>query len=476
MKRRSIAAGVTALLLLQACAGPDRPAPPDAAAPVPLGWRGDTAPGAPATADWWRAFRDPALDALVERALAGNTDLQIAATRIAQARAQLRSTAAAALPSAALAGTGSSARSVSPFGLGVDQERGQVEIDTAYELDLFGRLRHGTAAARADWLASADTRDAVRIALIAGVVESYVRLCATDARLAIVRETIAERRQERDLIRRRFAAGYGSRLEDQQAEAALEAAIRLEPATLLSRTQQENALRQLVGDAPGAIARTAASPDPELTVPAALPSEVVRQRPDIAAAERRLAAADQRLQAARAAFLPRVQLAGSLGGVASTLLADPISLFSAGGSILAPLFQGGALRAGRDAAAARRDEAAYAYKATVLQAFREVEDAMASFQRVSEEQAAAERQVTALEQAYRAARRRYQAGYASYLEQLDAERTLLAARLDVVDLRFRRLAAFIAVTRSIGGGWSGDGWSGDGAAPSPAHPRAGNAP
>jgi NodT family efflux transporter outer membrane factor (OMF) lipoprotein len=442
-------------VLLQACMGPARPLPGGAAVAIPAHWRSDGGSGAVA-ADWWRDFHDPALDTLVDQALAGNPDLQIAATRIEQARAQLRGAAAAGRPSAALAGGASSGRSVNAFGVGVDQERAQGELDVAYEVDLFGRLRQSTRAAREEWLASADARDALRITLIATVVQAYIGLRAADARLEIVRQTVDERRQERDLIGRRFRAGYASSLEAQQAEAALEAAARLLPSTMLARTLQENALSQLLGRPPGAIA----APGDALAWPAAfpvsLPSEVVRQRPDIAAAERRLAAADHRLAAARAAFLPRIQLAGSGGGVASTLLDDPISLFSLGGSILVPIFQGGALRAGADAAAARRDEAAYAYKATVLQAFREVEDAMASLRFLTEEAQAAERQVAALDQAYRVGRRRHEAGYASYLEQLDAERALLSARLDLVQLRFQRLTAIVSLVRGIGGGWTRD--------------------
>lgn len=442
-------------MLLEACMGPARPVPGGAAVAIPVNWRSDGGSGAVAT-DWWRDFQDPALDALVDQALAGNPDLQIAATRIEQARAQLRGAAAAARPSAALAGGVSSGRSVNAFGVGLDQERAQGELDVAYEVDLFGRLRQSTRAAREEWLASADARDALRITLTATVVQAYIGLQAANARLEIVRQTVNERQHERDLIRRRFEAGYASSLEAQQAEAALEAATRLIPSTTLARILQENALSQLLGRPPGPILARGEALAWPAPVPAALPSEVVRQRPDIAAAERRLAAADHHLAAARAAFLPRVQLAGSAGGVASTLLDDPISLFSVGGSILAPIFQGGALRAGADAATARRDEAAYAYKATVLQALREVEDAMASLRFLTEEAQAAERQVAALDQAYRVGRRRHEAGYASYLEQLDAERALLSARLDLVQLRFQRLTAMVSLVRGIGGGWTHD--------------------
>ncbi|MET3711858.1 NodT family efflux transporter outer membrane factor (OMF) lipoprotein [Sphingomonas trueperi] len=399
-------------------------------------------------------FNDPALDALVDQALAGNLDVKIAAARVEEARAQLESARASLRPTLASAAAPQTSRSLSPFGVGVDQDSAQAQFTTAYEVDLFGRLRQTRTAARDELLAAADARDAVRISMIAMVIQGYFSLQATDARLEIIRRTIQERQLERDLIHRRFTAGYASQLEDQQADAALEAAIRLSPSTELIRAQQESALSQLIGVSPTSIRRGPFPAPDGLAVPASVPSQVLEQRPDIAAAALRLSAADHSLAASRAAFMPRLQLSGSAGAVASTLLSSPVSLFALGGSVLAPIFQGGALRANRNAAAARRDEAAFGYKSAVLQAFREVEDAMASVRFVSQEAEAADRQVVALEGAYHAAQRRYQAGYASYLEQLDSERALLSARLDQVDLRLRRLTALVALNRSVGGGWS----------------------
>lgn len=445
---------VLGLLGLQACAGSEPPAMPGAAIAVPSAWRDGTAATVAVRADWWRSFNDPGLDALVSQALAGNVDVRIAAARVQEARAQLARATASMRPTLAFGAMPQTSRSVNAFGIGVDQDSAQAQFTTAYEADLFGSLRQSKRAAADDLLAAADARDALRIALIATVVQGYFSLQASDARLDIVRTTIQERQRERDLIHRRFTAGYVSRLEDEQAAAALEAAARLLPSTALVRAQQENALSQLIGVSPRAIVPGAATAPDGLTVPASLPAQLLEQRPDVAAAARRLSAADHRLAASRAAFMPRLQLSGSGGGVASTLLANPIALFALGGSVLAPLFTGGALRADRDGAAARRDEAAFAYKSAVLQAFREVEDSMAAVRYASQEADAADRQVLALKGAYHAAQRRYQAGYASYLEQLDSERAYLSARLDQVDLRLRRLAALVALTRSVGGGWS----------------------
>jgi NodT family efflux transporter outer membrane factor (OMF) lipoprotein len=451
------AASLLALLALQACAGPYRPAPGDAQLPPPSQWRREEGTIKPISDGWWRAFGDPALDRLVAQALAGNEDLKIAAARIEEARAQLRLTDARRLPTLGLGLSGASSRSVNAFGIGVDQEQGQAAVSSAYEVDLFGRLRQSSEAARADLLATDQARAALRLSLIATVVDGYIGLRALDSRLEIVNETIATRGKERDLIHRRYAAGYASLLDDRQAAAAYEAAARLRPATQKAISARENALGVLAGTTPGPIARdrdVALAAD--MAIPSSLPSQLLRQRPDIAEAESRVAAADHRLGAARAAFMPQLQLSASGGAAVSTLLSSPITIFNLGGSLLTPLFEGGRLHAEQDLAASRRDQAAYAYRAAVLQAFREVEDAMAGVAFLSEEARTAQREVAADRAACEAARRRYDAGYASYLEQLDSERALLAARIDEDDLHFQRLSAIVALYHSLGGGWSSD--------------------
>ena len=175
----------------------------------------------------------------------------------------------------------------------------------------------------------------------------------------------------------------------------------------------------------------------------------------IAQAEQAVVAADRTLDSARAAFMPNVSLSGSGGAVVSSLLADPITVFSLGGSVLAPLFQGGRLRAQADAAAARRDQAAFGYRKAALTAFRDVEDALAALVRSAEQERSLEAQRTALAQGLVLATNRYDAGYSPYLEKLDAQRALLAAELALVQSRSDRLNAAVALYQALGGGWSG---------------------
>jgi NodT family efflux transporter outer membrane factor (OMF) lipoprotein len=422
---------------------------------MPSRWRDASALDLPVRPDWWRQFRDPALDALVDRALEANPDLMVAAARIEQARAQLHLAASRSKLSLGLGGQGGEERSINAFGLGVDQAEGQGLATASYEVDLFNRLGASTQAARYRLLASQEARDTVRIALAASVVDGYIRLRALDAQLAIAQETLATRADGLRLITRRVAAGYSPALEGDQAQSEYETAAQLVPALQLSITQQENTLRILLGDSPGTIERGAALADWTVPpAPSSLPSEVLRQRPDIAQAESVLAGTEQDLKAARAAFMPRITL-GATGGLAnSTLIANPISLFSLGGSILAPILEGGALGAQRDDAAARRNEAAFAYKKAALSAFAQVENAMASVQRLEAEEAAAARDRDALARAFKLADERYRAGYAPFLDRLDAERSLLGARLSVVSLQAQRLEAIVLLNQSLGGGWS----------------------
>lgn len=454
MKRATV---LLASGLLAACSGPRPPLPAGAIPPSLSDWRDAGSPARGISARWWEDLGDRSLDALVDQALRDNDDLLVAAARVREARAQFDLAASRARPTVGLSGSGAETRSVSAFGQGLDQLQGQSALTVAYEADLFGRLAAATDAQRQNLKASAFAQEATRIALIATVVAGYVSLRGLDEQLRIVTETVDARAAELSVIRRRATAGYASQLDLRQAESAYEAASRLQPATRLAITEQENALSVLAGTPPRSIERGQTLDRlVGLPLPHALPSDVLRQRPDIAEAEARLAATDRSLDAARAAFMPRVQLSATLGGVASNALANPISLFSLGGSILAPLFQGGGLRADADAAAARRDQAAFAYRKAVLTAFQQVEDSMAAVSRLWEEQRAAERQIDASRAAFMLARRRYRAGYASYLDQLDAERSLLKVELQLVELRANRLSAVVLLHRQLGGGWPGD--------------------
>ena len=235
----------------------------------------------------------------------------------------------------------------------------------------------------------------------------------------------------------------------------MRATEQLVPALELAVSRQENGLSVLLGENPRAIERGLMLSDLTTpTVPTMLPSELLRRRPDISQAELSIVAADRSLDAARAAFLPSIRLGAAGGYVDSTLIGDPVGIFSVGGSILAPLFEGGRLRAQADFAAARRDEAAYAYRKVALNAFREVEDALAALQRISEQEEVLRQQRDALARALVQATNRYRAGYSSYLEQLDAQRGLLSADLSLVQASNDRLGAAVNLFQALGGGWT----------------------
>jgi NodT family efflux transporter outer membrane factor (OMF) lipoprotein len=445
------------VLALCACAGTRPDPPPQSRVEAPANWRtGLQTSGAASRDAWWTDFGDPVLDAIVETALANNVDLAIAAARVQEARAQYRFAGGQAGPDVALALVGGRQRSVNAFGRGLTQTYGQGQVSVSYEVDLFGRLAASTAAAREAMLASEDARDTLALSVAATAVNGYVTLRALDARLGLLRDTLQARAESLHVIRRRADTGYGSKLELHQAEADYQSTAQLIPATQLAITRQEDGLSVLLGDAPRDIHRGEAliamrlAPVPD----AGLPSALLRARPDIAQAEHQLVAADRSLDAARANFLPRIQLSAFAGHAESNVLRSGVDVFSIGGSILAPLFQRGKLRAQADAAASRRDQAAFAYRRTVLVAFREVEDALASVQRNAEQEAAIAAQRDAAAAALALAIRRYRAGYSPYLEQQDAQRVLLAGEIALIQARADRLSAIVALHQSLGGDWA----------------------
>jgi NodT family efflux transporter outer membrane factor (OMF) lipoprotein len=394
------------------------------------------------------------LDGLVERAVRENDDLQIAVARVAEARAVLSLSRAALLPHVDAQATGSRDAGISPFGLADQQTGGGFGASIAYDTDIFGRLRNERGAARAGLSESQGVRDTVRLSVASAAAASYITLRGLDASLEIAQSTLTVRADSLRISRRRYATGYSTALDLKQAEAEYLATQRLIPQLHLAIESEENALSVLLGSSPDTIGRGASLEDISTPVlPHALPSTVVRQRPDIYAAEQHLVAADRTLSAARAAFLPNITLEGGAGRAFSTLYPEPISLWSIGGSVLAPIFEGGALRAQQQIEAARRDQAAYAYRRTVLTAFQEVETEMTTIRDSGEQLQILVAEQDALSVATRLATRRYRTGYSSYLEQLDAERSLLDAQLSVVQVKANRLLAFVDLFRAMGGGW-----------------------
>ena len=444
-----------AALALAACAGPRAPPPGAAAMNAPGAWRDAPATQAGIDARWWSGFGDPVLSAIVESALAQNTDVAVAAGRVVEARAQFRFAKAQQLPNLAGAAGGGRQRDVSPFGQPREQTAGQTQFQVSYDLDLFGRLASASAAAREALLATEAARDNVRLAVATSAASGYITLRGLDARLEVLRDTLAARQAALAVIRRRAEAGYGTLLDLRQAEADFYATEQQIPVAELAIRRQEDGLSLLLGENPRAIERgvdLAALATP--ATPPGLPSALLRRRPDIAQAERQLAATDRSLDAARAAFLPNVQLTASGGDVASSLLANDIGVFSLGASVLAPIFDSGRLRAQRDAAVARRDQAAFVYRKTALNAFREVEDALAAVDRTAVQERDVAAQRAALAEAYRLASNRYRAGYSPYLDQLEAQRGLLAADVQLVLVRTDRLNAAVSLYQALGGGWT----------------------
>jgi NodT family efflux transporter outer membrane factor (OMF) lipoprotein len=441
-------------LVLAACAGPRPSAPADSGVDAPAAWR--TTPASTGTIDatWWRGFGDPILAQVVEKALQNNVDIALAAQRVEEARAQFRLADAQLTPSVVAVVEGARSRSLNAFGRPVIQSAGQASLELSYEIDLFGKLATASAAAKAALLATAAAHDTVQLAVAASAAGGYVSLRALDARLVLLHDTLEARAESLRVVRRRAETGYAATLDLQQAQAEYHATEQLIPATELAIRRQEDALSLLLGENPRAIERGAVLDTVGLPeVPASLPSALLRHRPDIAQAELQLVATDRSLDVARDAFLPTIRIGAALGAVDSTLIADPVRIFSVGGSILAPIFEGGRLHAQADAAAARRNQAAYAYRKAALTAFREVEDSLAAVERTAAQEDMIRAQRDALARVLTTATNRYRAGYSPYLEQLDAQRQLLSAELSRVQSRADRLAAIIGLYQSLGGGW-----------------------
>ncbi|MBN9358875.1 MAG: efflux transporter outer membrane subunit [Herbaspirillum huttiense] len=449
---------VTLAVVLAACAGPRPGQPEQAAVTLPAQWRDPLASTQGISLSrWWEAFGDPVLNQLVDQVLAGNSDLAMAAARVQQARASSRLATAQRMPSLSASGMGAHQGDVDAFGRARVQDAWQGELSLSYELDLFGRLADLDAAARASLLATDAARSTLRLALIATTTSTYIGLRAQQARLEVLDQTLEMRAQSLQLARRRAQQGYASRLEVEQSQSEYAATEQLIASTRMSISRNEHALALLAGQpallvAPGAGLQA-------LTLPAIRPDQpaaLLRQRPDIFQAEQQLVAADHTLDAARAALMPSLRIGLSGGVVGSNLLPDPLSIFSAGGSILAPLLDGGRLRAQADATAARRDEAAYAYQKAVLVAWRDVEDALAAARGAQAQQQAVQEQEVALREALAMSRKRYRAGYSPYLEQLDAQRGLLSAQLLEVQARADRLSAMVSLAQALGGGWEAE--------------------
>lgn len=448
---RSSLAGAAAVLALGGCV-PTRPQlPPAAQVVVPADWRGASQATGDVQPEWWRAFGDPHLDTAIELARAANLDVLTAAERVNEARANLRVARAALLPTVGGQLPLAESRALNPLGRASEGLAAQPQFVASYEIDAFGRLADRRAASIASLASAEMTRRSVSLSVTAAVAQAYFQLVSLDAKLFVLEQTLDARREALRIARSRAEAGYTSDLELRQAEVEFSATSAQIPTVALAVDQTENALSVLTGRNPGSLARGRITdirlPDP----PAVLPSQVVASRPDILRAEYDLVAADRTLSAARKSFLPQISLSASVGAILSSQLDGPVSIWSLGGSVLAPIFDPGRLRGQFEGAEARRNQAAFAYRGAVLTAFREVENQLAAVSRYARQRDDLIKRRDAAQEALRHARNRYQAGYSVYLEQLDAQRLLLQVQLDLVQNRSDRLNAAVGVYQAVGG-------------------------
>ena len=448
---------LAALALLAACAGPRPAVPPDAKVTPPADWRTALGqPGPELSATWWDGFGDPGLTRIVTAALADNDDVRIAAARVEELMGQARFAHAQRLPEVDGEVVYQRDRSINPaFGRPQTENVTEPVVTFSFDADLFGRLRAADAAARANLLGSRAAQADVRLLVAATAARDWFTLRSLDARLATLRQTLDAREQTLKLVRRRVSVGYAAQLDLAQAEAEYRATEQQIPATELAIRRTEDGLSVLLGRNPGAIDRAEpAAETPPPSVPAALPSSLLRRRPDIVEAEERVVAADRALDASRAAFMPDLRLSGDWGHATSTILDNhPVDVFAIGASILAPIFDAGRLRAQEDSAAARRDQAAFAYRKATLEAFGQVEDALAATQRLHEQLASLQAQKSALERTLQIASERYKSGYAPFLDQLDAQRNLLSVQLAIAQAQADELNAYVTLFQALGGGW-----------------------
>ncbi|HVR54576.1 MAG TPA: efflux transporter outer membrane subunit, partial [Pseudorhodoferax sp.] len=439
------------------------------AAPVAAQWPGQAEATASAgvaaqpVADiaWQDFFSDARLRALVEQALANNRDLRVAVLNIEQARAQYRIQRADRLPTIGVGASGSR----TPQGNGNSLTVYQAGLTlSSWELDFFGRVASLSEAALAQYLATEEGRKAAQISLVASVANAYLAILADEELLEITRQTLATREDSAKLSQLRFDSGVASELDLRQAQSLLEAARATLAQLQRQRAQDQNLLTLLVGQ-PDWAQRIAALPATNrlesavvmTELPAGLPSEVLTARPDIRQAEQQLRSANANIGAARAAFFPRITLTAGFGTVSSQLS----GLFEGGSwgwtvapQLLLPIFDGGRNQAGLDVAKVNRDIAVAQYERAVQGAFREVADALAGRATLGEELRAQQAQAEAESTRFKLSDLRYRNGVASYLDLLDAQRSLFATQQAVVQTRLAQLQNQVTLYKTLGGGWT----------------------
>lgn len=431
------------------------------------GWKLAEPSDALARGQWWTIFEDPVLDDLQAQAARANPTLQAAVARLAQARALTGAAEAQRFPQIE-AGAGATRLRSSPAAQGLPADADvaprtlwRAQAFASYEVDLFGRVASEVQAARADAEQAEGLYRSLMLSIQADVAQNYLALRGLDTEIALLNETVKLREQALALLERRFAAGEIGELDVARARTELAVARSDGVALTRRRAEHEHALATLAGAAPARLALPARPlAFQPVMIPAGVPSQLLERRPDIAAAERAMAAANARIGVARAAWFPRLTLTGLLGlesadfgdlarSASRTWALGPL----AGTALALTVFDGGRRRANEQSALAAYDEAAAGYRERVLAALREVEDGLSGLRilaRQADEQAGA---VASAQRAADLSGARYRAGYVNYLEVIDAERQVLASRRGATQIERERALATVALVRALGGGW-----------------------
>ncbi len=464
MRPRASAWIVVAAAVLTGCAiGPNYRRPPVTETPT---FRGQATAEAASLADlpWWEVFEDVILKNLIEEALANNYDVKIAAARVQEARAQAGIARSQFFPQIGYSFGVERARNIgAQFGLSSPQPQ-TVDIysgslSASWELDIWGRIRRLNESARANLLATEDAQRGVWLSLVSDLAQAYFELLSLDVLLQIARDSTDAFQATYNLFQDRLRFGAASKLETSRAEGALGAAQATIPELESQIVAKENQIGILLGKSLAPIPRgTPMYSQPIVpAVPVGLPSTLLERRPDLRQAEQQLVSANALVGVAKAEFLPKLSLTGLLGTASpevAALTSGRSLVWSIASGLTGPIFQGGRILQNYRATLAEREQAVAQYQQAVLNALREVSDALTALAKLSEAEKEQDRAVRALQEAVGHATDRYRYGLASYYEVLEALQQLYPAQQTLAQLRRDRLVAYVQLYKALGGGWS----------------------
>jgi multidrug efflux system outer membrane protein len=454
---------IMVVMLFAGCAmGPDYRRP---GVDTPKAWRVEEKEAKDlANTAWWGQFEDPVLDELIRTALKESSDLRIATARVEEYVGQYWVGRSGLFPQVSGSASAGRARSseegMSPVVASAMKnpvDSYQAAFNGNWEIDLWGKLRRATEASKADLLSTEEARQAVILSLVSSVANSYISLRDLDKQLEVAERTAKSRKESYDLFKLRYEGGVISELELNQVKSEYEAALAKIPEIEKQIGLQENSLSVLIGRNPGPILRGKSMDELVLpAVPSGLPSDLLEKRPDIRQAEQALIAANARIGVAKAQFFPTISLTGLLGWSSTALdnlFTGPAKVWSYAGNASLPIFTGGSLMGQLKASEAVQQQALFSYQSAIQNAFREVDDALIDQRRTREQLEAQKRQVEALKEYARIARLRYENGYTSYIEVLDAERSLFNAELQYTQTQGVLFQALVNLYKAVGGGW-----------------------